>query len=97
MLVDGVLGEYGEEVTIPSQTYGQYTYTRYLIPAGEYTVENKSGDKMATVFVVNNDNSDDVKSVLRFSKTGEKQRVTVGDGYNIQLSLETQVLFIPVE
>lgn len=52
---------------------------------------------MATVFVVNNDNSDDVKSVLRFSKTGEKQRVTVEDGYNIQLSLETQVLFTPVE
>lgn len=97
MLVDGVLGEYGEEVTIPSQTYGQYTYTRYLIPAGEYTVENKGGDKMTTVFVVNNDNSDDVKTVLRFSKTGEKQRVTVEDGYNIQLSLETQVLFIPVE
>ena len=97
MLVDGVLGEYGEEATIPSQTYGQYTYTRYLIPAGEYTVENKGGDKMTTVFVVNNDNSDDVKTVLRFSKTGEKQRVTVEDGYNIQLSLETQVLFIPVE
>lgn len=97
MLVDGALGKYGEEVTIPSQTYGQYTYTRYLIPAGEYTVENKGGEKMATVFVVNNDNSDDVKSVLRFSKTGEKQRVTVEDGYNIQLSLETQVLFTPVE
>lgn len=97
MLVDGVLGKYGEEVTIPSQTYGQYTYTRYLIPAGEYTVENKGGEKMATVFVVNNDNSDDVKSVLRFSKTGEKQRVTVEDGYNIQLSLETQALFTPVE
>lgn len=97
MLVDGALGKYGEEVTIPSQTYGQYTYTRYLIPAGEYTVENKGGEKMATVFVVNNDNSDDVKSVLRFSKIGEKQRVTVEDGYNIQLSLETQVLFTPVE
>lgn len=68
-----------------------------MIPAGEYTVENKGVEKMATVFVVNNDNSDDVKSVLRFSKTGEKQRVTVEDGYNIQLSLETQVLFIPVE
>ena len=68
-----------------------------MIPAGEYTVENKGGEKMATVFVVNNDNSDDVKSVLRFSKTGEKQRVTVEDGYNIQLSLETQVLFTPVE
>lgn len=37
------------------------------------------------------------ESVLRFSKTGEKQRVTVEDGYNIQLSLETQVLFTPVE
>lgn len=97
MLVDGVLGKYGEEVIIPSQTYGQYTYTRYLIPAGEYTVENKGGEKMAIVFVVNNDNSDDVKSVLRFSKTGEKQRVTVEDGYNIQLSLETQALFTPVE
>lgn len=68
-----------------------------MIPAGEYTVENKGKEKMATVFVVNNDNSDDVKSVLRFSKTGEKQRVTVEDGYNIQLSLETQVLFTPVE
>ena len=97
MLVDGVLGKYGEEVTIPSQTYGQYTYTRYLITSGEYTVENKGGEKIATVFVVNNDNSDDVKAVLRFSKTGEKQRVTVEDGYNIQLSLETQVLFTPVE
>lgn len=97
MLVDGVLGKYGEEITIPSQTYGQYTYTRYLIPAGEYTVENKGGEKMATVFVVNNDNADDVKAVLRFSKMGEEQRVTVEDGYNIQLSLETQVLFTPVE
>lgn len=36
-LVDGELGEYGQEVTIPSETFGEYTYIWYNVPSGTYT------------------------------------------------------------
>lgn len=93
-LVDGVLGEYGKEVTIPSKTYGEYTYTWYMVPAGTYTVTNEL--KLATVFVVSDSNSEDVRQTLQFSAAGETGEITVSDGTHIELAAYTEVLLTPV-
>lgn len=97
LLVANELGNYGKEVTIPSKTYGSYTYIEYMVPAGDYIVENMVYNQMAVVFVINNNDSNDVKSTVRFSKEGETQTVTVNDGYHIQLSDSTQVKLTPVK
>lgn len=94
-LVDGVLGEYGKEVTVPSKTYGEYTYTWYMVPAGTYTVTNEL--KLATVFVVSDSNSEDVRQTLRFSTAGETGNITVSDGTHIELAAYTEVLLTPVK
>ena len=94
-LVDGVLGEYGKEVTIPSKTYGEYTYTWYMVPAGTYTVTNEL--KLATVFVVSDSNSEDVRQTLRFSAAGEKGEITVPYGTHIELAAYTEVLLTLVK
>ncbi len=95
LLVDGVLGDYGKEVTIPSETLGEYTYIWYMVPAGTYVVKNEF--EIATVFVVADDNSEDVRKVLRFSETGETQIVTIEEGCHIELSSLTQILLTPGE
>lgn len=91
ILVDEVLGDYGKEETNKSG----YKYIWYMVPAGSYEVENRN--KEATVFVVSDVNSDDVSDVLKFEKAGEKQNVTVKDGYHIELSISTEILLTPVK
>lgn len=91
VLVDEVLGDYGKEETNKSG----YKYIWYMVPAGTYQVENRN--KEATVFVVSDANSDDVSDVLKFKKAGERQNVTVKDGYHIELSISTEILLTPVK
>lgn len=90
-LIDEVLGDYGKEKTNKSG----YKYIWYMVPTGTYEVENQN--KEATVFIVSDANSDDVSDVLKFEKAGEKQNVTVKDGYHIELSISAKVLLTPVE
>lgn len=89
LLTDGELGAYGKEVT----TKSGYKYVWYTIPTGNYTVENKA--KQSTVFVVSDSNSDDVSECLKLASDGEKTRLTVKDGYHIELSMYAQALLIP--
>lgn len=89
LLTDGELGAYGKEVT----TKSGYKYVWYTIPTGNYTVENKA--KQSTVFVVSDSNSDDVSECLKLASDGEKTRLTVKNGYHIELSMYAQVLLIP--
>ena len=91
VLVDEVLGDYGKEETNKSG----YKYIWYMVPTGTYEVENQN--KEATVFVVSDANSDDVSDVLKFEKAGEKQNVTIKDGYHIELSISTEILLTPVK
>ena len=89
LLTDGELGDYGKEAT----TKSGYKYARYTVPAGNYTVENKA--KQSAVFVVSDSNSDDVSASLQLSSNGEKARLTVKDGYHIELSMYAQILLTP--
>ena len=89
LLTDGELGAYGKEVT----TKSGYKYVWYTIPTGNYTVENKA--KQSTAFVVSDSNSDDVSECLKLASDGEKTRLTVKNGYHIELSMYAQVLLIP--
>lgn len=89
LLTDGELGTYGKEVT----TKSGYKYVWYTIPAGNYTVENKA--KQSTVFVVSDSNSDDVSECLKLASDGEKTRLTVKNGYHIELSMYAQILLMP--
>ena len=66
-----------------------------MVPTGTYEVENQN--KEATVFVVSDANSDDASDVLKFEKAGEKQNVTIKDGYHIELSIGTKILLTPVK
>lgn len=91
VLVDEVLGDYGKEATNKSG----YKYIWYMVPTGTYEVENQN--KEATVFVASDANSDDVSDVLKFEKAGEKQNVTVKEGYHIELSISAEVLLTPVK
>ena len=89
-LTDGVLGEYGKEVTIPSQTYGEYTYTWYVVPYGKYEVVNNS--RLATVFVVSDKDSNDVRCTLQFQSSGETGEIVVEEGTHIELSMNAEVI-----
>lgn len=91
LLSDGLLGDYGEKVT----TKSGFDYIRYTVPAGTYTVESKI--QGSSVFVVANNNSDDVTTVLQMVDKGTKATMTVEDGYHIQLSMNTEVTLTPVE
>ena len=91
LLADGELGAYGKEVT----TKSGYKYVWYTVPAGNYTVENKT--KQSTVFVVSDSNSDDVSECLKLASDGEKTRLTVKDGYHIELSMYAQILLMPAQ
>lgn len=89
LLTDGELGVYGKKVT----TKSGYKYVWYTIPTGNYTVENKA--KQSTVFVVSDSNSDDVSECLKLAGDGEKTRLTVKNGYHIELSMYAQILLTP--
>lgn len=88
-LLGGELGDYGKEAT----TKSGYKYVRYTVPAGNYTVENKA--KQSAVFVVSDSNSDDVSECLKLASDGEKTRLTVKNGYHIELSMYAQILLMP--
>lgn len=89
LLTDGELGDYGKEAA----TKSGYTYIRYTIPAGNYTVENKA--KQSMVFVVSDSNSDDVSATLQLNRAGEKGNLTIKSGYHIELSMYSQVALTP--
>lgn len=95
-LVDGELGEYGQEVTIPSETFGTYTYVWYNIPAGKYDVTYEGERDSVTVFVVGNGSSEDVRSTVYFNEYGESQQITVEDGTHLELSIGADLLLNPV-
>ena len=84
-LLDGALGEYGKEVLV-----GGETYIWYVVPAGTYMVENQL--KFATVFVVADNNSEDVRQTVQFSEAGQTGEITVEEGTHIELSMRTEVL-----
>ena len=84
-LLDGLLGKYGKEVLV-----GGETYIWYMVPAGTYMVENQL--KYATVFVVADGNSEDVRQTVQFSEAGQTGEITVEEGTHIELSMRTEVL-----
>ena len=94
-IVEGVLGEYGREVTIPSKTYGEYTYIQYIVPYGTYTVKNEL--KLVTVFVVADEDSEDCRESVQMTDTGETAQITVEEGTHIELSAKAEILLIPTE
>lgn len=91
LLTDGELGDYGKEAT----TKSGYEYVRYIIPAGNYTVENKAKESM--IFVVSDSNSDDVSATLQLKSADEKGSLTVKSGYHIELSMYSQVILTPAK
>ena len=96
-LVDGELGEYGKEITIPSETYGTYTYVWYNVPAGKYEVTYEGEKDRATVFVVGNESSEDVRATVYFKEYGETQQITVEDETHLELSTGANLLLNPVK
>lgn len=89
LLSDGLLGDYGERAT----TKSGFEYIRYTVPAGTYTVESKI--QGSSVFVVADNNSDDVTTVLQMVDKGTKATMTIKDGYHIELSMNTEVALTP--
>ena len=90
LLVEGSAGAYGKEIIA---NWG--TYYWYMVPAGTYTVENQL--KLASVFVVADDNSDDVRQTVQFNEAGQTEEITVEEGTHIELSMQTEVLLTPTE
>lgn len=58
-------------------------------------IQSKTKQKQSAVFVVSDSNSDDVSASLQLSSNGEKARLTVKDGYHIELSMYAQILLTP--
>ena len=96
-LVDGELGEYGQEVTIPSETFEEYTYIWYNIPSGTYTAIYEGEQERATVFIVGNESSEDVRDTFYFNQYGESQQITIEDGTHLELSMGADLLLNPIE
>lgn len=96
-LVDGELGEYGQEVTISSETFEEYTYIWYNIPSGTYTAIYEGEQERATVFIVGNESSEDVRDTLYFNQYGESQQITIEDGTHLELSIGADLLLNPIE
>lgn len=90
MLVDGTVGEYGKEVTA-----GGKTYFWYMVPSGVYLVENQL--KYGTLYVVSDENAEDVRQTVQFAGAGDTAEITVEEGAHIELSIQTEVLLVPVE
>ena len=59
------------------------------------TTQSKIKAKQSTVFVVSDSNSDDVSECLKLASDGEKTRLTVKNGYHIELSMYAQILLMP--
>ncbi len=90
MLVDGTAGEYGKEVTA-----GGETYFWYMVPSGVYLAENQL--KYGTLYVVSDENAEDVRQTVQFAGGGDTAEVTVEEGTHIELSIQTEVLLTPAE
>lgn len=90
LLVEGIAGAYGKEVTA---SWG--TYYWYMVPTGTYTMENQL--KIANVFIVADNNSDDVRQTVQFDEAGQTQKIVVEEGTHIELSMQTEVLLTPME
>ena len=91
LLSDSLLGDYGERAT----TKNGFEYIRYIVPAGTYTVESKI--QGSSVFMVADNNSDDVTAVLQMVDKGVKAAMTIKSGYHIELSMNTEVVLTPAE
>ena len=70
--------------------YGEYTYTWYVVPYGKYEVVNNS--RLATVFVVSDKDSNDVRCTLQFQSSGETGEIVVEEGTHIELSMNAEVI-----
>lgn len=90
MLVDGTAGEYGKEVTA-----GGESYFWYMVPSGVYLAENQL--KYGTLYVVSDENAEDVRQTVQFAGAGDTAEITVEEGTHIELSIQTEVLLTPVE
>lgn len=94
-LVDGELGEYGKEVTIHSETLGEYLYVWYQVPAGTYTAISEK-DGRVTIFVVGDESSEDVRSTQYLNEYGSSVEVVVEEGTHIELSGGAKLLLNPM-
>ena len=90
MLADGTAGEYGKEVTADG---GAYFW--YMVPSGVYSAECQL--KYGTLYVVSNENAEDVRQTVQFAGVGDTAEVTVEEGTHIELSIQTEVLLTPAE
>lgn len=90
LLSEGTAGEYGKKVTV-----GGESYFWYMVPSGAYLAECQL--KYGTLYVVSDDNSEDVRQTVQFTEAGGATEVTVEEGTHIELSVQAEVLLIPVE
>ena len=95
-LVDGELGEYGKEVTIQSETLGEYLYVWYQVPAGTYTAISEK-DGRVTIFVVGDESSEDVRMTQYLNGYGSSVEVIVEEGSHIELSGGSKLILNPKE
>lgn len=93
-LVDGELGEYGKEVTIQSETLGEYLYVWYQVPAGTYTAISEK-DGRVTIFVVGDESSEDVRLTQYLNEYGSSVEVIVEEGSHIELSGGAKLILNP--
>lgn len=94
-LVDGELGEYGKEITIQSETLGEYLYVWYQVPTGTYTAISEK-DGRVTVFVVGDESSEDVRSTQYLNEYGSSIEIVVEEGSHIELSGGAKLLLNPM-
>lgn len=90
LLTDGTAGEYGRKVTV-----GGESYFWYMVPSGVYLAENQL--KYGTLYVVSDENAEDVRQTVQFGGAGDTAEVTVEEGTHIELSIQTEVLLTPAE
>ena len=90
LLAEGTAGEYGKKVTV-----GGESYFWYMVPSGVYLAECQL--KYGTLYVVSDDNSEDVRQTVQFTEAGGAEEVTVEEGTHIELSIQAEVLLIPAE
>lgn len=86
MLIDGFLGEFGEE-----REEDGYTFIAYYIPAGSYTVT--TDDNFCVVYV-EKENAD-IVSINRFTKDVRSIDIKVREGERITLTSDARVTFTP--
>lgn len=93
-LVDGELGEYGKEVTIPSKIYGEYTYTWYMVPPGQYEVFSESSN--ATLYVVSDSSSDNVLIDFSAKNKGDSRQITIPKGTHVEITMGATFSLVPL-